>query len=241
MASQNAAFALWDMFETFSVPAQQAPETSRGFETAADLRAWRNHTQGLALVRLLDEALTAMEREGVPVDSFQESLPFWYAGAAFGTTPWGSVAGARRPVVAPEHMAMLKALGALMMSRPHVELTEEDSRTLAEALDEAATLIDEDEGLPPEAKAYLFGLIDRAQWLLSHAQDFGPEAVREVALQLGGALYVRAEAEDEGSPRRAKFKKAGEAITMTVMRASVTEGVRAVGGTVKRALESGLS
>ncbi|WP_460815928.1 hypothetical protein [Nocardioides korecus] len=204
-----------------------------------DLNAWRVHTHALNLVRQVDETIDQLEMRGVSVEVFRDSLPYWYAGVGFATTPWDTVENRARPAIEDTHLNMLRAFASVVAGREALSIGEDEVQSLRDTLEDAARTIAEDDALPLEAKAYMLGLVKRAIFLLDHLDKYGPEAVRDVALQLGGALFTRAEAEAEGSDAQEKFRGLGGKLANAVMTSSISEIVKQIGPHVSKAIEQG--
>jgi hypothetical protein len=212
--TQNAAFLLADALESYAVPGNTTPERVRGFEGPNDIDAWRRHNAAVDLVRAVDHLLTGMRAAGEDVSMFDAALPRWYSGTYMATTPWGSKQNGGGPrLVCPEHdVHLLRALGAIINGWEPIKLDEADQRTLSDVLKQARELLEEEsDSLPRDVRYYLWGLIQRAQMVVDNLEGYGPEAVRQVALELGGAMIVQAaHADSSGEGEKAsRWRSAG--------------------------------
>ena len=210
----NTADQLATLLRNWTVPVGSYPHTVRGFSGPDDLDAWRRHDQAAQLVRAVDFTLQGMDAMGIGVDMFVLAMPKWYAAVHFATTPWGQASsnGRARPACADTDIALLEALGLVIKTGQPIALTEGDRRTLTDILAEARTLLEEDGGeMPVNTRAYLWGLIVHAEQVLRDLDNQSTETVRQVALELGGALIVRGEQIDQAGdkPRGSKWRAAG--------------------------------
>lgn len=199
-----------------AVPASQAPEQVRGHDGPADLNAWRRFGSDLDLVQAVDSILKGMDSSGEDVDMFLDALPRWYAGVAFATTPWGTNVGAPRPACSDGDLNLLKALGLVIRSGKPVSIGEDDQRRLVDVLAQARSLVEEEsDGFSDDVRRYLHSLIVRAEMVARNVEQFGPEAVRQVAFELGGAMTTEAEKlERADEPEKAKRWKSAATLLM---------------------------
>jgi hypothetical protein len=204
----NAAYLLADALRAWHVPAGEKPQHRRGFRDESDLDAWRGFTQQADMVRTLDSMLQGMDADGRFVDMFLEALPRWYAGVYMASTPWNEMTngGDGHAACSEGDINLLQALGALIDSTDYVTIGEEEHRSLSDVLAQARKLLEEDSShIPNDIRQYLWGLICRAQMILDNLDNYGPEALRQVALELGGALVVQGQrAEGNGDMARAQ-------------------------------------
>lgn len=206
--TKNAAFLLADLIEQWATPTNVPPEKVRGFKNTNDLNAWRVHTRAADLVRTVDETLQGMTANGEDVSPFMDSLPRWYAAVHFAAIPWGKTEQRTdvtdRPLCPRADISLLRALGLVIDTSGGLDISDADQRSLVDTLREAQSLLEEDEDLDKEIKRYLLGLVGKANLVLANLSTYGAEAVRHVALELGGALTVQAvRAEAAGDRSRA--------------------------------------
>lgn len=203
----NVAHTLADRLRLFVHPANETPESRRGFTSATDIDAWRRHAEDNELLRQIDNLLKGMDAAGTNVDMFMSALPRWYAGVNFATDPWGQATqtGKTRAPCNNSDVDLLDALGLVISTGGGVTLTEDDRRSLADVLKEARDLVENDTSdMPPHVRHYLWSLIVRAEMVVKDFEHFGPDAVRQVAFELGGAMTAQAErAEGRQEPARA--------------------------------------
>lgn len=202
----NAAYRLAALLRQWQVPHGSTPEKVRGFRNKDDLDAWRSHAQAADLIRTVDNTLQGLNAMGENVDMFQAALPRWYAGVHFAATPWSSKATSNVPrsACAAGDINLLEALGLVLRAGNPVSLDEDDRRRLSDVLAEARALIESDGlDLPTDVRAYLWSLILRAEAIVRSLGDFSTEEVRQVAIELGGALIVRGEQTEAQDPARA--------------------------------------
>jgi hypothetical protein len=191
--TNNVANQLAVLLSEWTVPENQLPETVRGFDGLTDLDAWRAHTQAADLIRTIDSTLQGMDASGEDVEMFLRALPRWYAGVHFASTPWGNRSNSIRDACDERDVDLLRALGQLIKAGSAIEITTDEQRTLSDVLAQARSLIEEDAtAMTPDIRHYLLGLVIKAQLIVDNIQDYGPEAVRQVALELGGALVGHA-------------------------------------------------
>jgi hypothetical protein len=202
----NSAKLLADMLDSFTVPRNSAAQSVHGFESANDLPAWRRHIEALALVRTVEDTLLGMRAAGKDVEVFEHCLPGWWAGVGMATTPWGSATGSARSACSDHDLAMLKALAFAIDANGYTSIDEYTRRTLADVLEEAETLLDDDSNVPADVATYLGGLLRRARMVLDNVHTYGADALRSVATELGGAMVMQGqrakEAGDEPTGNR---------------------------------------
>ena len=203
----NCANLLAARLRSFEAPSQQPPEQVRGFESPHDLDAWRRHADDCELIKSVDYTLQGMDAVGIGVDMFMTALPRWYAGVNFASIPWGvtTQGNGMREACSEGDINLLEAFALTIKTAGHVVLTEDDRRTLSDVLAQAQDLIESDStDLPADVRQYLWTLIIKAQMIVDNLDMYGHEAVRQVALELGGAMTMQAErAEQHGQPERA--------------------------------------
>lgn len=202
----NAAYLLADLIQTYNLGTNDTPGYKRGFANINDLESWRRHNTAANLVQTVDFTMTALRTAGVTTDPFDPSLSSWYAAVHFAATPWGQGAGTNRTACEDVDIRMLRALGGLIDAHTNLDITEQDRRGLIDVLDEALELITQDTALPPEVRGYLEALLQRARMVIENVETYGPEAVRQVALELSGAMSLQADrvasAGDQPTARR---------------------------------------
>lgn len=208
MATANAATQLADLLKSYATPNNVTPESQRGFSNANDLAAWRNHNAACELVRSVDNILIGMEAAGDDVDHFLSVLPTWYAGVHFATTPWGTRPNPQskgtRAAATPQSISMLRALGSVLRAQGSLTIEEDARRTLVDTLEQARAIIESDlDTFTPDVRHYLLALLHRAEAVAGQAETYGAERVREVALELGGAVLTHAEAVEGNDPQKA--------------------------------------
>ncbi|UUW88451.1 hypothetical protein [Pimelobacter simplex] len=238
--TRNAAHLLADLLESLVVPPNTHPQSVHGFESETDIDAWREHVERLNLARTVDDhvrTLALTQNAGV----FESSVPHWYAGIGFATTPWDMAQNQRhRAACPPEHLNMLRALAMVIDATPHLEIREEDRRSLLDVIAEARTLLDEDTSMAQDVRLYLAMLLQRAAFLLDNLEKYGAEPIRAVALELGGAMYTQAQREPEEGKKSRWSAAAWGFVTGFLSRSGVNSadalagaaeaGLKAIGG-----------
>ncbi|GEP40118.1 hypothetical protein NPS01_37810 [Nocardioides psychrotolerans] len=203
----NAAYLLASALREFATPSAETPEARRGFSGQEDLDAWREHSRVCDLVRTVDYTLQGMDAVRINVDMFTAALPRWYAGVNFATIPWGKVTqgNGTRQVCTDGDINLLEALGLIINTTGHVALTEADRRNLSDVLEQAIELVDDaSSDLPADVRQYLHTLLLKARMVVDNVEKYGHEAVRQVALELGGAMAMQAgRAQQRGDTERA--------------------------------------
>lgn len=241
----NAAYLLSDALRGWQVPPGERPQQRRGFRDEGDLDAWRGFTQQADLVRTIDSTLQGMDADGQFVEMFLDALPRWYAGVYMAATPWNQMTegGAGHEACTDADIKLLQALGALIDSTDYVTIGEDEHRSLIDVLAQARALLEEDsDQIPKDIRHYLWGLICRAQMILDNLDNYGPEAVRQVALELGGAFVVQGQrAEAEGDAARAKSWRSAAFMLMAGFMGGGAGGVgEAIGEAGIKAIEKGI-
>lgn len=227
----DPATLLADMLDSWEVPQNASAQSARGFggNGATHLEAWRRVGHAAKLLRSVDNLLTGMTAAGQDVEMYSPYLPAWYGGVFFTTTPWDSSSqNARpRPVCQPHEIHLLRALGASIRAIGGPVIDESAARGLRDILDQALALLEADAtDFEAEVRFYLHGLISRARMVVDNVAEYGSYAVREVSLELGGAMIVR------GAQVKADDPEKGSRWT--------TAGVMLVAGVLGRAGERGL-
>ena len=243
--TQNAAALLAKLLQEYEVPKGSTTEATRGFESIDDLGAWRRQYDAAHLMSLVDDTLQGMAAGGEDITMFSGALPRWYAGVFMASTPWGQRPNSNVAACGQGDIDLPKALGLLIRSGAPVILTEDDRRSLSDVLQHAQELLEANEqDMPDDVRRYLHGLICRARMIVDNIDMYGHEAVRQVALELGGAFTLQAErAERQGDPQSAsKWRSAATTLTIGFMGGfgGTTGGAIAAGaGTVIKQLTSG--
>lgn len=191
----NAAYMLAAKLEEWAVPKGTPTERHRGFSNINDLDAWREQQRACELIGTVDRLLAGMDANGDNPEMFLSTLPKWYAGIHFATTPWGKTETNRAtPCCTEIEINLLRALGKILDTDQETwELDEDGRRTLADVLDQAKQLIAADDTMPVDIRRYVWSLIARAYNVVEHYDTFGPDATRQIALELGGAMVARGE------------------------------------------------
>lgn len=237
----NAAYQLADALDEWAVPAQRQPEQVRGFGEIDNLECWREVQRVTELVAEVDRTLAGMDASGDNVEMFLETLPKWYAGAHFATTPWGSVnTNSPRPQCAAIELNLLRALGALIdAGGKHFDLTEDQKRTLHDVLAEAKKLVEADTDMTVDVRRYIWTLIVRAYDVLQNYDTFGPGPLREVALELGGAMHSRALVTEHNGdgPTSGRWKSLATMVVAGFAGGLGSDGANALSEVAHRAIE----
>lgn len=234
----NAATRLADQLEAWAVPKNTMPHAIRGFDDADDLESWRHFTRtAAAWVAIIDDTLQGMAAEGEDVSLFEQFLPKWYAGVHWVTTPFAAPAASTRPTCEKHEIDMLRAFGLLLDTADPLQLTEEERRSLTDVLKTARELLEDTSSeLPKDVRRYVWGLIIRAQAVVDEYEKFGTEAVRQVALELGGALQAQAERADHNGDHAQSARWKAVVVQLLV---GFFSG--ASGGTAQALVEGGLN
>jgi hypothetical protein len=212
----NAAFLLADLLEHWDVPSGQHPEAVREQVCGSGLTFWRSHARAVDHLIDLERTLAGMTAAGEDVSMFTNSLEPWHQAVFAFTTPWKSTTSGNRRVVDPAQISLLRALGALIAAGGEVAVGEGERRSLTDTLAEAEDLLSRDTTLPRHAAHYLWGLIVEARRYLNELELFGPDAVRRIAFELGGAMVTQGErAEANGDQATgSRWKSAGRLLMM---------------------------
>lgn len=209
----DPATLLADTLDSWRVPKNTHPQTARGFggNGTEDLAAWRRIGHAADLLRSVDNLLCGMTAAGEDVAMYTPYLPRWYAGVYFATTPWDSTVQRDRPVCEPHEINLLRALGATIRAIGFPVVTDSRARQLRDVLDQALSLLEADSAdFDPEVRFYLHGLISRARMVVDSSETYGAYAVREVALELGGAMIVRGgQVQAEDPEKASRWRSAG--------------------------------
>jgi hypothetical protein len=226
--THNAAALLAVLLSEWLVPPNRRPEQVRGFEGPDDLDSWRTHTHAADLIRRVDYTIQGMDAAGEDVEMFLLALPRWYSGVHFAATPWGTTIGSPREACDQRDIDLLRALGALIKAGGPIAIDEDHKRTLADVLTQARELVEADTTMTPDVRHYIWGLILRAQMVVDNLERYGPEAVREVALELGGAMTSQADmAASRGDAEKAGRWRSGAAMLL----GGFMSGAASTGGT----------
>lgn len=237
--TRNSAHLLAELLESLAVPPSTQPQTVHGFKNELDVDAWRNHVEQMNLVRAVDDHLRAL-RLTQDTTVFDGSVPHWYAGVGFASTPWDGVTSKARRACTPEHLNLLRALGMLIDARPHLAITEEDRRSLLDVIEEARALLADDDSMASDIQAYLALLLQRAAFLLDNLEKYGAEPIRAVAFELGGAMYTQSQREPDPDKKQRWSAAAWGFVTgfltrsgsnsADVLMSAAENGIKAIGG-----------
>ncbi|UAL31540.1 hypothetical protein K8W59_08950 [Nocardioides rotundus] len=156
-------------------------------------------------------------------------------------TPWDNGISKNRVACDPPSLNMLKSLGLLIDAQPHLVIGEDERRSLADVLEEAEKILQDDvDKIPVDAQRYLAALIQRARFLVENLDKYGAETVRSVALELSGAMHLQADrAEGDRDTTMAKRWRSGAKMIGTgfmtgtsteIGKALVQEGFKQIGG-----------
>lgn len=208
--TKNSPALLADLLEGYAVPAGYTPQVHRGFEgDDQDIAAWRRHNADIDLVRSIDNLLIGMEAAGEDVGHFQECLGDWYSGVHFAATPWGTALTRVSKACNAGSIRMLRALSSVLKANGGLTISEAARRQLSDTLEQARELIEEDiESFSPDVRHYLLALIHRAQSVINDVERYGSETVRQVALELSGAVQVQADVVESINPEKASRLRA---------------------------------
>lgn len=206
----NPARLLADILDSWTIPANTASQTVRANGDTSSLDFWDTHQVALGYLEDVRTALRSLRVAGQDVRPFETALPAWY-GAVFSiNTPWGQGDSSDRRLLQPLEEQMLRAFATLIDGMAWVPVIETGHMDdLLGLIDDISNLVRQDIGLSVDARRYILGLLAEAKSVLEEHELYGSVRVRQIMMELGGALTTTTASIPEGERRDAWATKVG--------------------------------
>lgn len=222
----NSARELADLLTTWAIPQGRTPcdhRTITAREHGATLAA--DHALAMKLLTDVVQSISALERAGVDVSHFRETLPRWQDAVLSCDFLWRSAVGGDTPCLAPDPMRMLRALAGQIDLLGSVLAPPQDRiRAALARVDDAEAFVTDATDINDGTRYYLLGLLAEIREALTGGQP--ASAAPKVAEFVGAATMV-AEAAAPGSSARDRWR--GFATTVA---ANFTGGALVVAGQI---------
>lgn len=235
----NPARLLADILDSWTVPAHTASESVRANGDTSSLDFWDKHQIALGYLEDVRTALRSLRVAGQDVRPFETALPAWY-GAVFSVkTPWGQGATSDRRLLQPLEEQMLRAFATLIDGMAWVPVIEIGRMgELLGLIDDLTNLVRQDAGLSVDARRYILGLLAEAKSVLEEHELYGSVRVRQIMMELGGALTTTTATIPEGDRRDAWAAKVGP-LLLLIGGAVGNQALQVGGGVLQHVLTVG--
>jgi hypothetical protein len=235
----NPARLLADTLDSWTIPASTASQTVRANGDSSSLDFWDAHQVALGYLEDVRTALRSLRVAGQDVRPFETALPAWY-GAVFSiNTPWGQGDNVERRLLQPLEEQMLRAFATLIDGMAWVPVIETGHMgDLLGLIDDISTLVREDVALPVDARRYILGLLAEAKSVLEEHELYGSVRVRQIMMELGGALTTTTATIPEGERRDAWATKVGP-LLLLIGGAVGSQALQVGGGVLQHVLTAG--
>lgn len=201
----NPARDLADLYTAWAIPKGSNPQDHRtATARKRDTTLADDHALAMKLLSEIVQRMAALERAGVDVTHFRETLPRWQDALLSCDLPWRAGVNGDRPCLGPDPMRLLRALAGQIDLLGSVLAPPQDRIEAALArVGDAETFVTDATDINDGTRYYLLGLLAEIREALNGGQ---PSSAAPKVAEFVGAATMVAEAAAPGSGTRDRWR-----------------------------------